>query len=185
MSRFAKKPIDIPKGVDIKIDGQMFRAKGTKGELSYEIHEMVTTKIENNQLTVMPKDVNKKSQTREQKFLDSILGTMRSILNSVVIGVSAGFEKKLLMVGVGYRGQMQGNILNLSLGYSHPVVFKIPEGITIEMPTPTEIIVKGVNKHLVGQAAANIKAKRPVEPYKGKGIRYADERISLKEVKKK
>lgn len=174
----------MPKGVEVKINGQQISAKGPKGLLSYQVHELVAVAIENNALQIAERNI-KDSQLVDPKFLESILGTTRANLNNVVIGVEKGWERKLLLVGVGYRAQVQGKKINLSLGFSHPVNYQIPEGIEIETPSQTEIIVKGADKQLVGQVAANIRAIRPVEPYKGKGVRYSDERVVLKETKKK
>jgi large subunit ribosomal protein L6 len=184
MSRISKKPISIPKGVEIKIVGSKLDAKGPKGLLSYHIHELVSAEIKDNALQVLTKK-NNNDQLVDRKFLESISGTTRANINNMVIGVSEGWERKLLLVGVGYRAQLQGKKINLSLGFSHPVDYQIPEGIVVETPSQTEIIVKGTDKQLVGQVAANIRAVRPVEPYKGKGVRYSDERVILKETKKK
>ncbi|MGD9152594.1 MAG: 50S ribosomal protein L6 [Gammaproteobacteria bacterium] len=184
MSRISKKPILIPKGVEVKIDGQQINAKGPKGLLSYQVHELVSVEIKDDALQVAKKKIED-GQLVDPKFLESILGTTRSNLNNVVVGVDKGWERKLLLVGVGYRAQVQGKKINLSLGFSHPVDYQIPEGIEVETPSQTEIIVKGADKQLVGQVAANIRAIRPVEPYKGKGVRYSDERVVLKETKKK
>jgi large subunit ribosomal protein L6 len=177
VSRVAKKPIDIPKGVDVAIDGQEVFFKGTKGNLSLSLHNSVTMLQEDGQLKILPQ-----SETADDR---AIAGTMRSLANSMVIGVSQGFERRLQLVGVGYRAQAQGNKLNLSLGFSHPIEFSVPEEIIVETPSQTEILVKGIDKQKVGQAAAKIRAFRPPEPYKGKGVRYSDETIILKEAKKK
>lgn len=175
MSRIANKPVGIPSGVDIKIDGQNVRAKGSKGEMALELHPTVK---------VVQEDAELKVQANEKSAV-AMAGTMRSLLNNIVVGVSQGFEKKLELVGVGYRAQAKGKSLNLSLGFSHPVDYSVPEGITIETPSQTEILVKGSDKQQVGQVAAEIRAYRPPEPYKGKGVKYADERIVRKEAKKK
>jgi large subunit ribosomal protein L6 len=177
MSRIAKKPIPIPTGVDVNIDGQMVSVKGNKGTMQLILHPTVSLAHEGNQLNTVPH-----SEAAQHR---AMAGTMRSLVNNMVIGVSDGFERKLQLVGVGYRAQAQGNVLNLTLGFSHPVAFKIPEGIAVETPTQTDVLVKGVDKQQVGQVAAKIRSYRPPEPYKGKGIRYADEKISLKEAKKK
>ena len=177
MSRVAKQPVIIPSSVEIKITGQEVTAKGPKGQDKVAVHDLVTVKHEEQQLLVSAND--------ESKTAKALSGTMRALLANLVKGVEHGFEIKLTLVGVGYRAQLQGKTLNLTLGLSHPVSYVIPEGITVETPTATEIVVKGISKHLVGQVAANIRSNRPPEPYKGKGIRYADEVISLKETKKK
>ena len=175
MSRIANKPVDLPSGVDIKLDGQNVRAKGSKGEMELSLHPSVKVVQEEGVLKVQA----------ENKESVAMAGTMRSLLNNLVVGVSQGFEKKLELVGVGYRAQAKGKTLNLSLGFSHPVDYAVPEGITIETPSQTEIVVKGFDKQKVGQVAAEIRSYRPPEPYKGKGVKYADERIVRKEAKKK
>ncbi len=189
VSRIAKKPVIIPKDVNLDIKGQKIIAKGPKGQLEYNVHDIVEVTHQDDNLIVNPKkEVKQRNlfrQLQDKAFVSAISGTTRANINNMVIGVSQGFERKLLLVGVGYRAQMQGKNLNLSLGFSHPVIFEIPDGIVIEMPTQTEIFVKGIDKQLVGQIAANIRAVRPVEPYKGKGVRYSDERVVLKETKKK
>jgi len=185
MSRLAKKPINIPAGVNLTINGQTIVAKGSKGELQHEIHDSFSVEQQDNQLSIVVKRPEEKLKAKQKKFLESMMGTTRALINNILVGVSQGFEKKLLLVGVGYRAQKQGNNLNLSLGFSHPVVFAIPEGIDINLPAATEIVITGINKQLVGQVAANIRAIRPVEPYKGKGVRYSDEQVILKETKKK
>jgi large subunit ribosomal protein L6 len=177
MSRVAKAPIVLPAGVTIDIKDQLVSVKGGKGSLQQEIHSAVAVKIENNEVLFSP--VEGKANA------NALAGTMRSLVNNMVQGVANGFEKKLQLVGVGYRAKMAGKSLDLTLGFSHPVVFEIPEGIIIETPTNTEIIVKGADKQLIGQVAANIRAYRPPEPYKGKGVKYADEVIRRKEAKKK
>jgi len=177
MSRIANSPVTLPKGVDIKISGNSVNVKGSKGAMDFDIHSSVEIKQEDGSLLFSARHGDKGSR--------AMAGTMRSIVNNMVTGVSDGFEKRLMLVGVGYRAQAQGGKLSLSLGFSHPVEYMVPEGITIETPSQTEIVVKGVNKQVVGQVAANIRAYRPPEPYKGKGVRYADEQISLKEAKKK
>ena len=176
MSRVANNPITIPSGVEVNIAGQNVTVKGGKGSLSHEIHPAVEISREDNVLKFSPKAMEN---------ADALAGTTRALLNNMVTGVSEGFEKKLQLVGVGYRAQAQGNVLNLTLGFSHPVAFKVPEGITVETPSQTEVVVKGTDKQVVGQVAANIRAYRPPEPYKGKGIKYADEQIVRKEAKKK
>ncbi len=177
MSRIAKAPVELPKGVEFRQDGKVVTLKGGNGELSLELNSEVELKQEDNVLTLHPRS--------RSRFSTAIAGTMRSILANMAKGVSEGFEKKLELKGVGYRAQAQGKNLNLSLGFSHPVVYEAPEGVSIETPSQTEILVKGADKQKVGQAAAEIRAFRPPEPYKGKGVRYADERVQLKEAKKK
>ncbi|WP_455210323.1 50S ribosomal protein L6 [Kaarinaea lacus] len=176
MSRVANNPISVPSGVEINIAGQTVTVKGGKGSLSHDIHPAVEISHEDNVLKFNPKAMDN---------ANALAGTTRALLNNMVTGVSQGFEKKLQLVGVGYRAQAQGKVLNLTLGFSHPVEFQVPEGITIETPSQTEIVVKGTDKQVVGQVAANIRAYRPPEPYKGKGIKYADEQIVRKEAKKK
>ena len=177
MSRIAKKPINVPKGVDISITGQDVVCKGSKGTLNISLHSSVTLEQDNEQLNIVPS-----SEAANDR---AIAGTMRSLVDNMVIGVSQGFERRLQLVGVGYRAQAQGNKLNLSLGFSHPVEFSVPDEISVETPSQTEILIKGIDKQKVGQVAAKIRAFRPPEPYKGKGVRYADETIMLKEAKKK
>lgn len=167
----------MPSGVDIKIDGQKISAKGPKGELSITIHDDVSFDNTDNVLTF--KAVN------ETKDSVAMTGTMRSLVNNIVTGVSQGYVKRLNLVGVGYRAQSQGKVLNLSLGFSHPVEYQVPEGITIETPSQTEIVVSGCDKQKVGQVSAEIRAYRPPEPYKGKGVKYSDETVLRKEAKKK
>ncbi len=177
MSRIAKQPIEIPGGVEFSIVGREVSAKGPKGQLSVTLHNAVDLKQEKNLITLSPKDGRQSSI--------AVTGTMRSVVSNIIEGVTKGFEKKMQLVGVGYRAQMQGRQLNLSLGLSHPVKFEIPEGIEIETPAVTEIVVRGCDKQKVGQVCAEIRAYRPPEPYKGKGIKYADEQIVRKEAKKK
>lgn len=178
MSRIAKQNITVPAGVEITISGNNVKAKGPKGENSLQLHSAVGLKQEGTELVIVP-------DLEQSKGSYAIAGTMRSLVSNLVIGVSQGFERKLILNGVGYRASAQGANLNLSLGFSHPVVHAMPVGITCETPTQTEIVVKGVDKQVVGQVAAKIRAYRPPEPYKGKGVRYSDEVVSLKEVKKK
>ncbi len=175
MSRVAKKPINLPTGVEVNIDKQLVSVKGAKGSMRLDIHPTVVIAREDGELKISPKN----------NSAWAMAGTMRALVNNMVTGVSKGFERKLNLVGVGYRAQSQGKTLNLTLGFSHPVEFQVPEGITIETPSQTEIMVRGVDKQLVGQVAAKIRGYRPPEPYKGKGVRYADEKIILKEAKKK
>ena len=178
MSRIANKPVELPSGVDLKIDGQNISAKGPKGELSITVHDSVTFSQDDNVL-------NFKAANDDDKSAVAMTGTMRSLVNNIVTGVSQGFEKRLNLVGVGYRAQSKGKTLNLSLGFSHPIDYAVPEGITIETPSQTEIVVSGCDKQKVGQVSAEIRAFRPPEPYKGKGVKYADEHIIRKEAKKK
>jgi large subunit ribosomal protein L6 len=175
MSRIANKPIDIPSGAEVSISGQTVNVKGPKGNSSYDVHDTVEIVQDGSQLKV----------SARQNGAVAMAGTMRSLVNNMVTGVTQGFEKKLELVGVGYRAQAQGNTLNLTLGFSHPVNYPVPEGITIETPSQTEILVKGIDKQKVGQVSAEIRAYRPPEPYKGKGVRYSDEHVVRKEAKKK
>lgn len=177
MSRIAKAPVEIPSGVEVKIAGQNVSIKGAKGVLDYVVHQDVTVSQQGSEISFELADARSKSF--------AMAGTMRSLLNNMVRGVSQGYERKLELVGVGYRAQGQGKKLNLTLGFSHPVEYEIPEGIAIETPSQTEILVKGIDKQKVGQVAAEIRAYRPPEPYKGKGVKYSDERILRKEAKKK
>ena len=177
MSRIANKPVEMPSGVDLKVNGQTISAKGPKGELSITIHKDVTFEQNDNVLTF--------KAANEDKSAVAMTGTMRSLVSNIVTGVTEGFEKRLNLVGVGYRAQAKGNVLNLSLGFSHPIDYQVPEGITIETPSQTEIVVTGCDKQKVGQVSAEIRAYRPPEPYKGKGVKYADEQIIRKEAKKK
>lgn len=177
MSRIAKQPIELPNGVEFSVNGREVSAKGPKGNLTVTLHDAVELKQEDNVVTLSPKD--------DRQSSIAVTGTMRSVVSNIVEGVSSGFEKKMQLVGVGYRAQAQGKQLNLSLGLSHPVNYQVPEGIEIETPAATEIVVRGCDKQKVGQVCAEIRAYRPPEPYKGKGIRYADEQIVRKEAKKK
>jgi len=176
MSRVANNPVVLPSGVEVTL-GNVIKVKGPKGELTQKANSLVTVSQEDNQL--------KFASTSSEIAANAMAGTMRALLNNMVTGVSQGFEKKLTLIGVGYRAQVQGKKLNLSLGFSHPVDHEIPDGITIECPSQTEVIVKGIDKQKVGQTAANIRAYRPPEPYKGKGVRYSDEHVVRKEAKKK
>lgn len=178
MSRIARIPLDVPAGVEVKLNGKSLTVKGPKGEFDFIIHKDVAVKFEDNQLLVSA------SENADPKS-KAMIGTTRVLLGNIVTGVTKGFEKKLQLVGVGYRAKVQGKNLELTLGYSHDVNFAIPEGIVIETPSNTEVLIKGACKQQVGQVAANIKFLRSVEPYKGKGIRYADEQIKLKDAKKK
>jgi large subunit ribosomal protein L6 len=177
MSRIAKNPISVPKGIDINLSGSSVSVKGPKGQLSMDLHNSVEMSQDGDQLSFAPRGGDKSAW--------AMSGTMRSLVGNMVTGVSAGFEKKLLLVGVGYRAQAKGKVLNLALGFSHPVDYQVPEGITIDTPSQTEVIVSGCDKQRVGQVAAEIRAFRPPEPYKGKGVKYADEQIVRKEAKKK
>jgi large subunit ribosomal protein L6 len=177
MSRIAKSPVELPKGVEFKQDGNVVTLKGGKGELSMELNSEVELKQDDDGLKLSPRSGS--------RFAMAVTGTMRSLIANMAQGVSEGYERKLELVGVGYRAQLQGKKLNLTLGFSHPVVYAAPEGISIEAPSQTEIIIKGADKQQVGQVAAEIRRFRPPEPYKGKGVRYADERVILKEAKKK
>jgi large subunit ribosomal protein L6 len=177
MSRVAKSQISLPSGVTVKQDGETLKVKGPKGELGMRIHPLVALKEADGSMTLSPLNEDKQSW--------AMAGTMRALVNNMVTGVSQGFERKLQLVGVGYRAQAGGKSLNLSLGFSHPIDYPVPEGITIVTPSPTEILVSGSDKQRVGQVAAEIRAFRPPEPYKGKGVRYADEHVMRKEAKKK
>ncbi len=178
MSRVANAPVVIPAGVEVTLNGQEVTIKGAKGSLSRVFNDAVEIVEDDKVLRTIPrKDVAPDATAQA--------GTARSLIQNMVVGVAQGFERKLLLVGVGYRAKVSGSKLNLSLGFSHPVDFDIPQGITIEVPAQTEVVVKGVDKHLVGQVAANIRAYRKPEPYKGKGVRYADEQVRRKEAKKK
>lgn len=176
-SRVAKIPVSLPKGVTAELSGSVVSVKGVKGELKFPLSSSVSLEFGNDEIVV--------AAANSARQANALAGTTRAILHNMVVGVSAGFEKKLTLVGVGYRAQAQGNVLNLTLGFSHPVNYSIPEGITIETPTQTEVLVKGADKQKVGQVAAEIRAYRSPEPYKGKGVRYANEVIVLKEAKKK
>ena len=177
MSRVGKMPVAIPKGVDVAIKEDQINVKGTGGALSLNLNPLVKVTNEDGKLTFVAND--------ESREANAMSGTMRQLVNNMVVGVTKGFEKKLSLVGVGYRAAAQGNKLNLTVGYSHPVNIEMPAGITVATATPTEIVVKGADRQRVGQLAAEIRAVRPPEPYKGKGIRYADEKITIKETKKK
>jgi large subunit ribosomal protein L6 len=185
-SRIGRKPVAIPSGVEVKIQDQKISVKGPKGHLDMMLHPYVHVKMESNQIMVQPNTDNETNITGPStKLYRSIAGTIRAKIYNIVYGVSSGYERKLMLVGVGYRAQAKGKTLSLSLGFSHPTDYQLPEGVTAETPTPTEIILKGVNKETVGQAAAEIRSYRGPEPYKGKGVRYAEEVIELKETKKK
>jgi large subunit ribosomal protein L6 len=177
MSRIAKAPVNIPSGVDIKLEGNNMTVKGNKGQLSFDFNSAISVEIVDNVLSVQ--------WNRDDKNATAQAGTARAIVSNMVTGVSTGFERKLTLVGVGYRAQAKDNILSLSLGFSHPVDFQVPAGVTVETPTQTEIVIRGSDKQQVGQVAAKIRAYRPPEPYKGKGVKYAEEHIARKEAKKK
>lgn len=177
MSRIAKYPVVLPKGVEATLKGQRFSVKGPKGNLDRELHSSVEVKHEDGQISFAARDGSKSAR--------ALAGTMRALVNNMVVGVSEGFERKLTLIGVGYRAQSKGSVLNLTLGFSHPVDYDVPEGITVETPSQTEVVVKGCDKQRVGQVAAEIRAYRPPEPYKGKGVRYTDEHVVRKEAKKK
>lgn len=176
MSRVAKVPVKIPTGVDVSQANNVVTVKGARGSLSLALPKAVSVLIDNGEITVTPESM------KTDKMQS---GTVRALLANYVQGVSKGYERKLQLVGVGYRASLQGKVLNLAVGLSHPVNIPVPEGITIEVPSQTEILIKGASKHMVGQVAANIRSYRPPEPYKGKGVRYSDERVELKEAKKK
>ncbi len=177
MSRIANNPISLPAGVNINFDGDTLTVQGIKGELTIALNKLVSLAFESNEIRVSAKGNAKRAK--------AMAGTTRSLINNMVSGVVRGFEKKLSLVGVGYRAQVKDGALNLTLGFSHPVEYAIPEGISIATPSQTEIVVSGINKQKVGQVAAEIRGYRPPEPYKGKGVRYNDERIVRKEAKKK
>ena len=177
MSRVGKMPVSIPSGVDVVVKEDQISVKGAGGNLSLTQNQLVTVKSEGGKLSFVP--------VNDSREANAMSGTMRQLVNNMVVGVSKGFEKKLTLIGVGYKAQAQGAKPNLAVGYSHPVNVDMPEGITVATPTPTEVVVKGADRQRVGQIAAEIRAIRPPEPYKGKGIRYADEKITIKETKKK
>ena len=177
MSRIAKMPVTIPAGVDVTMNDQSLSIKGSGGVLSLAQNILVKISSDAGKLSF-----NAANDSREA---DALAGTLRQLVNNMVVGVTKGFEKKMTLIGVGYKAQAQGNKLNLTVGYSHPVNMDMPAGITVTTPTPTEVIVKGADRQRVGQVAAEIRAVRPPEPYKGKGIRYADEKVAIKETKKK
>jgi len=178
MSRIGKKPVPIPSGVEVKIDGDTIVVKGPKGQLETSfLGDLVEVVVEDNEVRVRPRNNGKPAR--------SAWGLTRSLINNMVTGVTEGFQKKLKIVGVGYRAQLQGRNLKLNLGFSHDVIYEVPQDIDVQVPQPTEIIVSGIDKQKVGQVAAEIRAWRPPEPYKGKGVRYEDEYIFRKEGKKK
>ena len=177
MSRVGKMPVSIPAGVDVAIKDDQISVKGTLGALALVRNALVTITSDAGKLTFAP--------ANESREANAMSGTMRQLVNNMVTGVTKGFEKKLNLVGVGYKAQAQGDKLNLTIGYSHPVVVDMPAGITVATPIPTEIVIKGSDRQRVGQIAAEIRAFRPPEPYKGKGIRYSDDKITIKETKNK
>ena len=175
MSRIGNKPIEVPEGVEVKIDGHKITVKGPKGTLEREVHKDITLEMDGNTIKVIRKD--------DEAINKSLHGLTRTLINNMIIGVKNEFSKELQINGVGYRVQKQGNNLNLTLGYSHPVIFEAPAGITFDVPNPNTIIVRGIDKELVGQTAAVVRSKRVPEVYRGKGIKYADEVIRRKEGK--
>ncbi len=175
MSRIGNKPITVPDGVEVKIDGQKITVKGPKGTLEREIHGNISLEMNGNEINVTRKD--------NEAFNIGLHGLTRTLINNMIIGVTHEYTKELQINGVGYRVQKQGNNLNLTLGYSHPVIFEAPQGISFDVPNPNTIIVRGIDKELVGQTAAEVRTKRPPEVYRGKGIKYADEVIRRKEGK--
>lgn len=177
MSRIAKAPISVPKGVSVQISGQDLQVKGAKGDLSWSVHPKVRVVQDDGELKINPVEETKESW--------ALAGTTRSLVNNMVIGCGTGFERKLSLVGVGYRAQAKGRVLNLSLGFSHPIDYAVPDGVEVTTPSPTEVVVVGADKQRVGQVASEIRGFRPPEPYKGKGVRYADEQVRRKEAKKK
>ena len=177
MSRVGKSPVSIPAGVDVSIKDDQISVKGAGGVLSLAQNALV--KVSNNEGKLSFEPVN------DSREANAMSGTVRQLVNNMVVGVSKGFEKKLTLIGVGFKAAASGNKLNLAIGFSHPVNFEMPAGITFATPTPTEIVIKGADRQVVGQLAAEIRAVRPPEPYKGKGIRYADEKVTIKETKKK
>ena len=177
MSRVGKMPVSVPQGVDVAIKDDQINVKGALGALALGKNPLVTITNDAGKLTFAP--------ANDSREANAMSGTMRQLVNNMVTGVTKGFEKKLSLVGVGYKAQAQGDKLNLTVGYSHPVVMDMPAGITVATPIPTEVVIKGSDRQRVGQIAAEIRAVRPPEPYKGKGIRYSDEKITIKETKKK
>lgn len=177
MSRVANSPVEVPAGVTVTLNGQEISVKGGNGTLAHTIHGSVEVAQEESTLKFAARDGAKQSR--------ALAGTTRALVNNMVIGVSQGFEKKLILNGVGYRAKAAGNTVDLTLGFSHPVVYDLPEGVTAETPSQTEIVLKSADKQVLGQVAAEIRAVRPPEPYKGKGVRYSDEHVRRKEAKKK
>ena len=179
MSRIAKNPVVVPDGLDVKIETDKLIVKGKNSSLSINVPAGVLVQFDNGYLTFSVANDNNKDES------DAMAGTIRAVVANMVHGISEGFEKKLQLVGVGYRAQAQGSVLNLSLGFSHPIIYNMPAGVSVQTPSPTEIILSGADKQVVGQVAAEIRRFRPPEPYKGKGVRYANEMVVLKEAKKK
>ncbi len=177
MSRVGKLPVTVPAGVEVTIQAGQISVKGTGGTLQLAQNSLVSIQNEAGKLSFKP--------ANESREADAMTGTFRQLVNNMVVGVTKGFERKLSLIGVGYKAQATGTKLNLAVGYSHPVNLEMPSGISVATPTPTEILIKGADRQRVGQIAAEIRAIRPPEPYKGKGIRYADEKITIKETKKK
>ena len=177
MSRVGKMPVAVPQGVDVAIKSDQINVKGALGTLALTQNALVTIKNDDGKLTF--------AHANDSREANAMSGTMRQLVNNMVTGVTKGFEKKLSLIGVGYKAQAQGTKLNLTVGYSHPVVMDMPAGIQVATPTPTEVVIKGADRQRVGQIAAEVRAVRPPEPYKGKGIRYSDEKITIKETKKK
>lgn len=177
MSRIAKEPVELPNGVEFSQSGTAVTLKGAKGSLSLDLNSEVELEKDDNRITVKARSGS--------RFAIAVSGTTRALLANMAMGVTEGFEKKLELVGVGYRAQAQGNKLNLTLGFSHPVVYHVPDGISVETPSQTEVLIKGIDKQKVGQVAAEIRQFRPPEPYKGKGVRYENEHVVMKEAKKK
>jgi len=177
MSRVAKAPVTLPEGTSVTLNGQQVEVKGKNGSLSLHLHDLVELKQEDNVVTLAP--------VKDTKEAWMHTGTVRALLNNMAQGVSEGFERRLQLIGVGYRAQAAGNVVNLNLGFSHPIAYNLPEGVTAESPSQTEIVLKSNDKQKLGQAAAKIRSFRPPEPYKGKGVRYSDEVVLRKEAKKK
>lgn len=177
MSRVAKNPVAVPKGIEVTLNASEISVKGPKGRLAQALHPLVKVEREGDNI--------KFAAANDSRLANALSGTTRALVSNMVNGVAKGFERKLTIIGVGYRAAVQGKVLNLSLGYSHPVAYPIPEGVTIETPSQTEIVIKGADKQLVGQVAAEVRGYRPPEPYKGKGVRYTNEHVVRKEAKKK
>jgi len=177
MSRVGKMPVTVPAGVEVTVSADQINVKGSGGVLAIALNALVSVKHEAGQLSFAP--------ANESREANAMTGTLRQLVNNMIVGVTKGFERRLNLVGVGYKAAASGSKLNLAVGYSHPVNFEMPAGIKVETPAPTEIVIKGADRQRVGQIAAEIRAVRPPEPYKGKGIRYSDEKITIKETKKK
>jgi large subunit ribosomal protein L6 len=177
MSRIGKQPVPVPAGVEVAVNDNLINVKGALGVMALAVNPLVKVENKGGMMTFAP--------ANESREANAMSGTMRQLVNNMVNGVSKGFEKKLTLLGVGYKAQAQGTKLNLTVGYSHPVVMDMPAGIKVETPTPTEILIKGADRQRVGQIASEVRAVRPPEPYKGKGIRYSDEKVTIKETKKK